>query len=602
MPALSRASVAESLAISRKAPRGAQSFASNAPAKSWLRLWPLLWKEALRTGVSRCVEYCASWIRGTWAYRLTLGAPVRDRIVFSPDDPRPKRLDDADGFFRNRFRFGAETIDAKDGSIFDCVPPSAEYARALHGFEWLLHLEAAGGEGARKLALKLTSDWLARHARYTRDAWRPEVTATRFLNLLAHGRFFLTNSDLLWRSRLFVSLKNQARILARTLDQAPDGLPRLEAAAALSLAGLCLDDTRNTQLGLTALAKEIERQILPDGGHVSRSPETLNEAYRVLWMVQQALDAANRETQVALRGALDRMAPMLRFFRMGDGALGVFNGGGENDTRTVTALLVHDQTQGRPFGHAPHSGFQRLAAGRTLVLFDIAPPPPASFSCEAHAGCLSFEMSAGAQRIIVNCGAQAGHGEQWEALRATAAHSTLTLADSSSAMILPQGLLRRLLGPRMIDGAAHVETRRSETAQGLLVEASHDAYGPRFGIVHQRRLVLSPKGGTLTGGDRLLPIRKRSRHEAGGTPFAIRFHIHPDVRLSLAQGGASVILKLPGGEGWRFRCGGGALSLEESIYLGGGPVRRTEQLVISGVVKDEPVECAWLFEQAGAGG
>jgi uncharacterized heparinase superfamily protein len=210
-------------------------------------------------------------------------------------------------------------------------------------------------------------------------------------------------------------------------------------------------------------------------------------------------------------------------------------------------------------------------------------------------------MSAGDQRIVVKCGGQSGHGGQWEALRATAAHSTLTLADTSSATVLPQSLLRGLLGARLVEGPAHVETRRSETAQGLLIEGSHDGYGARFGIAHQRRIVLSPRGSVLTGSDRLLPFRRRSRHDLG-VPFAIRFHIHPDVRLSLAQGGASVILKLPNGEGWRFRCGGGALSLEESVYLGGGLVRRAEQLVISGVVKDEPVDCAWLFELAGGQG
>ena len=31
-------------------------------------------------------------------------------------------------------------------------------------------------------------------------------------------------------------------------------------------------------------------------------------------------------------------------------------------------------------------------------------PPPFAMSQEAHAGCLSFELSSGLQRIVVNCG------------------------------------------------------------------------------------------------------------------------------------------------------------------------------------------------------
>jgi uncharacterized heparinase superfamily protein len=70
--------------------------------------------------------------------------------------------------------------------------------------------------------------------------------------------------------------------------------------------------------------------------------------------------------------------------------------------------------------------------------------------------------------------------------------------------------------------------------------------------------------------------------------------------VSLAQGGGSVILKLPNGEGWRFRCTGAQLSLEESIYFGGGGPRRAEQLVVSGEMRGEEIQCVWLFEQVGS--
>jgi uncharacterized heparinase superfamily protein len=300
------------------------------------------------------------------------------------------------------------------------------------------------------------------------------------------------------------------------------------------------------------------------------------------------------------------MAPMIRFFRLGDGGLAVFNGGGESDARMVTALLASDDAKGMPFGHARHSAYQRLASGKVLVLVDTGIAPPGALSVTAHAGCLSFEMSSGPQRIIVNCGSAPGEDAQWDAaLRATAAHSTLTLADSSSAVILLPGLLRDLLGAQLVGGPTAIETRRNETAQGIMVEAVHDGYKQRFGLLHERRLALSPKGLVLSGADRLVPVaqkRTRKSKDRVALPFAIRFHVHPDVRLSLAQGGGSVVLKLPNGEGWRFRAGGGTLTIEEGIYFGGGSARRAEQLVVSGMVKDQPVECDWLLEQVhGAG-
>ena len=592
MPAISLASADRRRNAEETPPPGSQRMPERAPPR-----WAL-WPEAGRAALKRAYAPMILWFRSGWLYRQTFRGSVPDRILFHPIDSRTRRLDDADAFMRGRFRLAGQKFEIAEGSIFDRPLPGPSFSAALHGFEWLRHLEAAGGDLSRQFALKLTMQWVKRYARFTPIVWQPEIIADRLLNLFAHGRFFLSNTDLVWRSRLFVSLRNQAQMLSRTLDEAPDGLARLKSAAALALAGLCLGDERHVTAGLKRLAVETERQILPDGGHVSRSPEALLEAFRVLSMVQQALDGANREAQPELRGALDRMAPMLRFFRMGDGALAVFHGGSEADARTVEAALDSDEALGRPLSHAPYAGYQRMTAGRTLVLVDSGPPPPGPLSTAAHAGCLAFEMSAGAHRIVVNCGMAAGDSEDWAAaLRSTAAHSTMMVDDVSSAAVLESRALVRLLGPRLVDGPAAVETRRSESPQGLTVEASHDGYLERFGIIHQRRMTLSPRGLTLTGADRLVPAgTRRNTGKARGLPFAIRFHVHPDVRLSLAQDGGSVILKLPNGEGWRFRCGGGSLAVEESIYFGGGGPRRAEQLVIRSELRDEPVECAWLFE------
>jgi uncharacterized heparinase superfamily protein len=419
--------------------------------------------------------------------------------------------------------------------------------------------------------------------------------ARRLIQIFSHGRLVVVNSDMLWRSKLFVSLREQSRMLERIAGEAPDGLPRLEAAAALALSGICLDDSSNRmEAGLKRLELEVARQILADGGHVSRSPENLLQAYRHLVMVMDALAAIDVEPPHTLLNARDRMAPMLRFFRHGDGALSLFQGGLESNSRAMAGLMAREEARAQPFQHARHSGYQRLAAGRTIVQLDCGAVPPGEFSCQAHAGFLAFELSSGPYRLVTNCGAGGPSNPSWDApLRATAAHSTVALADSSSGQILSPGWARELLGPRMFAGPSQPASRRSETAQGWMVEASHDGYAAEFGLRHERKMTLSPQGLMLTGADRLAA---NNGTVAGRVPFAARFHIHPDVRVSRLEGGG-ILLKLPNGEGWRFRCGGGELSVEESVYLGSGQVRRTEQLVITGNVRDAAAEIAWVFEQ-----
>ena len=529
--------------------------------------------------------------RRSWFYRRLLKGKLPDRIIFYPHDALPRKLEDADALLRGRFRFAGETVDVKAGSIFDMPAPSRAWAQALHSFAWLPSLSAAGGDAARTLATNLIAQWIKRQSRYSEPAWLPAVTARRLVHIFAHGRFVLANSDMMWRSKVFVSLREQSKFLARAAGEAPEGLPRLEAAAAHALSGACLDDQPKRLVnGLARLEAELARQILPDGGHATRSPETLVHAYRHLVMVLDAMTAIDQTVPPALRSAHDRMAPMLRFFRHGDGALALFNGGSESNSRMIAGLLARDEVRGQPFLHAPHSGYQRMTAGRAFLVMDCGTPPKGAFSNVAHAGCLAFEFSSGQHRLIVNCGTM--RQDRWDtALRATAAHSTITLADTSMAAVLSAGFARDMIGARLLGGPTHIDTQRRETANGWCVEASHDGYLHDFGIVHERRLTLSPRGDMLTGVDTLIPKGKAR----GQVPYAARFHIHPDVRVSPSQGGG-VLLKLPGGEGWRFRTSG-TVTIEESIYLGGDTARRADQLVISGNVGNEPVEIGWVFEQ-----
>jgi len=537
------------------------------------------------------------WTRRTWVYRRLLKGQLADHIAYHPDDTLPRRLEDADLLLRGRFRFQGEAVDAGDRSIFECPAPSPEWLRDLHGFAWLPPLSAAGGEAARTLATNLVSQWLKRNGKYSEPAWAPQVMARRLTAIFVHGRFILSNSDMLWRSKVFVSLREQSKMLARIAAEAPDGLPRLEAAAALALSGVCIEDgSKRLDQGLDRLEAELARQILPDGGHISRSPEALVQAWRLVVMVMEALTATGKIVPQGLRTAHDRMAPMLRFFRHGDGAMALFNGGGEGDARQIQQLLHRDDVKGQPFAYARHSGYHRLHAGRTLVLFDCGTAPPGALSAGAHAGCLAFELSAGSHRIVVNCGTAAlGSHRRWKnALRATAAHSTVTVADTSSATILRGGWIGDRVGARIIHGPEAIETRRLETDKGNHVVASHDGYAAAFGLRHERELTLSPHGLALSGTDRLLPHASRK----DVLPFAVRFHIHPDVRLSRSESGY-VLLKLPGGEGWRFRATL-PVTVEESVYFGGETIRRSEQLVMTATVRNEPVEISWIVEQIGA--
>src|SRR6202049_4114524 len=202
---------------------------------------------------------------------------------------------------------------------------------------------------------------------------------------------------------------------------------------------------RHLRTAMKKLAAELDRQILPDGGHISRNPGALIEILLDLLPLSQAFTARNVPPPPALTHAVDRMMPMLRFFRHGDGAFALFNGMGPTSPELIATILAYDDARGEPVANAPHSGYQRIQAGSTVLLMDTGVPPPIGLSADAHAGCLSFELSAKHQRLVVTCALPMAGRENWrQVARATAAHSTVIFNDSSSCQFLESGAFRRM--------------------------------------------------------------------------------------------------------------------------------------------------------------
>ena len=111
------------------------------------------------------------------------------------------------------------------------------------------------------------------------------------------------------------------------------------------------------------LIEELRSQILPDGGHISRNPGALIELLVDLLPLRQLFSARQLQPPQALNNAIDRMMPMLRFFRHADGNFAQFNGMGPTPVDLLATVLAYDDARGAPVSNAPHSGYQRIDAG-----------------------------------------------------------------------------------------------------------------------------------------------------------------------------------------------------------------------------------------------
>ncbi len=503
-------------------------------------------------------------------------------LVLVPHDLRTGDATIASDLYRGSFSLAGSRVDIGARSPFDVSPPNTAWRDSLHGFGWLRHLRAAGNDISRLYARALVNDWIEGHGSGRGPGWSAPVLARRIMAWLYHSPVFLNDTSPDYYRTVMKSLTQQHSQLQRSLHMCGDGVPRLVCTMALNFAALCLGG-QEKKLGRTIalLERELERQILPDGGHFSRHPGAAAEILLDLLPLRQTFTARDMEPPQKLMSAIDRMMPMVRFIRHGDGHFALFNGMSASTPGAAAAVLALDDVQGKPPFNAQHSGYQRIEAERTLVLMDTGAAPPLGVSARAHAGCLSFELSSGPRRIIVNCGAPALPDANWrEVARTTAAHSTLTIAGRSSAAFVRRPFSGKP-AETLLAGPEQVNVKREREDGHIAVEASHDGYRKGYGVLHVRHLKVSAGGGRLDGEDRLVPAATSHLRRRKQTEAILRFHLHPAVRASLSQNGKTVMLDLAEGESWRFSAAGEEIGLEESVFLADkkGP-RKTRQIVI----------------------
>lgn len=528
--------------------------------------------------------------KASWLYRQLLKGPAPKGPRFAvqelwPGDPEcGSELLDGNFLFQSELHFLSSA---------DLLPKhaSVQWLKWFHGLAWLSDLKALSGteKGAEAayFAREWLAAWMSANAKWSYPSWDPAVTAERLVNLISTWDFLIGGESAgAFEKVLRQTTGRDVRHLYKSTPHEDTGYKRLHAIKGQFFAAFTLLGGERCQQNILArLEHDINAQVLPDGGHIERNPECLSHVLKDLLELRLLSCVAIGQVPEFIQNAIDRSAPMLRALRHSDGGLALFNGGLEGNAHDLDRLLgLTDPTTTPPLS-APYAGFQKLSADSTSILMDCG--KPGGPGNRHHAGTLSFEMCVGKNRLIVNCGARSSPTDPWRvALAATAAHSTLTVNDTSSAAFALDGTLRR--------GPQDVKCDRKDSEHGTLIETRHDGYVNTFGLTHHRSLFLSPTGGDVRGEDRLVGT--------GGEYATIRFHLHPNVHTSLLGENHGALLRLDtkNKETWRLRSSNGQVKLEESIYLGhSGEHRRAEQIVITIPLSGNGALIKWSLNREG---
>ncbi|MEX6633302.1 heparinase II/III family protein [Hyphococcus lacteus] len=543
-------------------------------------------KNAQRANARKGSRDVLSKVRKAWGespfYQAQLKGPAPDRLLFQPVDPYTPDKSVATSLAKGRLAIGDESIDCEGelDKIWDIPSADGPLYAYLHEFSWLRHLSALGDDG-KPPARTLMKSWLDRYERWSSESWEPFFVSERLIQLCAHHPLLLSGTDALWRSRVLACMARQTRHLARTAHRSATGFDRLMTALGLGIAGYSLPGCEGpAERGLEMARRELRIQLRPDGGHVSRNPSRQLKLALRLQALLKAIESRGFQPPGFLRHIVQRASAMASFFRCPDGRLVVFNGGYEDDARALISVQTNSGADVASVDFARHSGYHKMSSSRGLLIVDTADD-----SNSGHKSAGSLHFSSGRSRIITNCGNGTHRGAVWR--------KALAQRDAHSALSFEEGVT-----PFSFRNISH---RRGEEAAGQLLEFER-------GIMTQqgeeasylRRLYLSANGANLRGEDVLEGLQQEV---LSGVLW--RFHIHPDVRASLARDKKSVILLLPNKEGWRFKSNCPDLVLDKSVYCGsGGAPTASEQIVIraaSYALRETNVFSAkWAFQRLDA--
>ncbi len=407
----------------------------------------------------------------------------------------------------------------------------------LYNLHYFDDLNAQGRETRADWHRALMARWIAKNPAGTGNGWEPYPTSLRIVNWV---KWVLQGASL-ERSWLD-SLATQARWLQANLEWHLLGNHLLENAKALIFAGAFFDGAEAQRWlvrGLSVLDDQLKEQILADGGHFERSP-----MYHAI-VLEDMLDLLNlarrygvvgEDTTGRWRAVARAMRSWLGAMSHPDGGLSFFNDAAFGIAPTRAQLEDYasrlsldpvSQVKGG-ITSLKESGYLRAASGDAVVLIDAAPIGPDYLPGHAHADTLSFEMSLGTERVIVNAGtSEYGNGPQRRFERSTAAHSTLELDGQDSSEVWSGFRVGR---------RARVNGVRAER-QGELcrISASHDGYSRLFARrIHHREWALAP--------GRLLV---RDRIEGPFVSAAARFHLPAGITAQVD--GCMAQLALPSG-------------------------------------------------------
>ena len=425
----------------------------------------------------------------------------------------------------------------------------------LHYFD---DLNALGASQRKEWHNQLADRWINENTVGKGVGWEPYPTSLRIVNWVKWHLSENTLSD-----KCIQSLALQARWLDKRIEWHILGNHLFSNAKALVFAGIFFSNKESQiwlKKGLKIIDKELNEQVLADGGNFERSP-----MYHAIFL-EDLLDLINIArvypnaiSEMQVSKWIKTTKSMLKWLNTmvhPDGEIAFFNDAAIGIAPNLNELIMYAKRLGINYfsfkfdrtTHLSSSGYIRLTSNEAVALLDVAPIGPDYLPGHAHADTLSFELSLFGQRLLVNSGtSEYGIGSVRQYERSTKAHNTVMINEENSSEVWK--------GFRVARRAHPFDLNIQELKNFISVSCSHDGYKRLTGKPIHRR--------TWQFYESSLVIKDKIEGPFKNA-FAY-FHLHPLIYVLKNQIG-SWNLKLPNGQQVILEVKTGKAQLERNYY------------------------------------
>jgi uncharacterized heparinase superfamily protein len=464
--------------------------------------------------------------------------------------------------------------------------------KKLHNFCWLPALNI---KTEKELGCLIIDQWINNFSNYNEKYWALDVVTMRLIYWISSYEIIFKNSDLIFRSKVINNIVKQTKHLFKNISLVSGGVDKIRSLAALILVGNSFEQYEEyTQYGLKNLEDELGNFINKDGFVKSKNPEDLFWTLYFLVLIKEWLILSRKQTPAFINIYINSLGICFKFLRFSNGDLPLFNGANHINTEKFYEFL---ESRGYEFEGMENifCGYAKIKSKKIELFMDANNPSSMLHSRNYQAGPLSFELASNGIKFICNSGSGKNLGEELSYLSSsTAAHSTVTINDTSSCIFQKNALVRKYFGNSLIEKHNIVKKEFKNDKEFIQCIVAHDGYEKRFKILHERQITLFKLKNHIEGIDSL----KCKDLENKNLTFSIRFHIHPDIRITKTMGN-DILLSSNEGEGWIFRSPQIPTKIEKNLYFGNSDnIKESSFILLEGNIENENTNIIWHLEKA----